>query len=172
MRRPAALLTLAAATGLLAARAVDGLGLLPGVHESEAVRRAATDPRWTALGLLGCLVLGVLAARLLRRSAVLAVGLLVGGQVALVVALEEVARELSGAPEEGGESGLVVAVAMQLLLAVLAVSTAVLVLALPHPDVGTPELEPPLSRLFPAYRVVLVGGPRSGPRGRSPPGGC
>jgi hypothetical protein len=172
MRRPATLLTTAAAAGLLAARAVDGLGLLPGVHESEPVRRAATDPLWTALGLLGCLVLGGLAARLLRRSAVLAVGLLVGGQVVVLVALEEAAREVSGAPEEGGESGLVVAVALQLVLAVLAVTTALLVLALPRPDLRAPTAERVLGRPFPAYRVVLVGGPRSGPRGRSPPVGC
>jgi hypothetical protein len=171
MTRSGALLTVAAGTGLLSARALDGLGLLPGVQEPEEVRRAAADPRWTTLGLLGCLLLGVLAARLLRRSAVLAVGLLVGGQVALVVALEELARELSGAPEGGGETGLVVAVVLQLLLAVLAVSTALLVLGLARPALVPLAQLPALGPASPAYRVVPVGGPRSGPRGRSPPGG-
>ena len=101
MTARAALLAVTSAVGLLLARALDGLGLLPGVAEDAAVRRAALDPRWTTLGVLLALVVGAVAARVLPRSRVLAVAVLVGGQLGLVVGLEEAARSVSGAPEGG-----------------------------------------------------------------------
>ena len=171
MRAPAALLATTSAVGLLFARALDGLGLLPGVAESPEVRAAALDPRWTALGLLGCVALGEVASRLLRRRW-LAVGVLVGGQLGLVVLLEELAREVSGAPEGSGEGGLVVAAGVQLLLGVLAVTTALLVLRVVvalRPTTGAAAH--PRAQL-PAYRVVLVRAPLDRPRGRAPPRGC
>jgi hypothetical protein len=166
----AALLAVTSATGLLLARALDGLGLLPGVAESEAVRRAALDPRVTALGLLGCLALGLLAERLLAKRPAAAGAVLVVGQLGLVVGLEEGGRELSGAPEGGGETGLWVAAAVQLVLAVVAVTTALVVLAFP-----VSPFEPTLSGWvarragLPPYRLVarLIGG---GERDRAPPG--
>jgi hypothetical protein len=167
-----ALLTAASAAGLLLARGLDGLGVLPGVDESEAVRRTALDPRWTAVGLVACLGLGQLASRLLRRSPWPAIGVLVLGQLAVVVALEEVARELSGGPEGGGESGLWVATAAQLVLALLAVTTALLVLRLDSTPQSAPLRLLDASRRLPPYGLVLVrdaGGP---PRGRAPPAGC
>lgn len=171
MRAPGLLLGTTSAAGLLAARALDGLGLLPGVTESEAVRAAALDPRWTGLGVVLCVGLGVMAGRLLARPW-LAVAVLVGGQAGLVVLLEEMAREVSGAPEGGGESGLVVAVALQLLLAVLAVSTAVLVLALVLPLHRAPGAMGYRRAQLPAYRVVVVQASQGPPRGRAPPLGC
>ncbi|HUR50516.1 MAG TPA: hypothetical protein VMZ11_00160 [Mycobacteriales bacterium] len=169
MRAPAALLATTSAAGLLLARAMDGLGLLPGVTESAAVRAAAVDPRWTALGLLGCLALGELAGRLLRRAPLLAVAVLVGGQLGLVVLLEELAREVSGAPEGGGESGLVVAAAAQLVLAVLAVTTALLVLRLAPPLHQALRVQPLVRGPLPPYRLVLTRAPQGRPRGRAPP---
>jgi hypothetical protein len=132
----AALLAVASAAGLLTARALDGFGLLPGVTESPELRRAVLDPRLTALGLAACLVVGAVAARLQRVHPALAAGAVVAGQVGLVVSLEELGRELTGAPPPaGGETGLWVAAAVQLLLALVAVTT-VLLLVLPIVGVG------------------------------------
>ena len=171
----ALLLAATSAVGLLVARALDGMGLLPGVTESAAVRSTALDLRWNALGLVGCGVLGAVAARLLTRAAVLSATVMVGGQVGLVVALEESGRALSGVTESGGgggETGLWVATAVQVLLVVLSLTTALLVLALVPPAL-TVRAWPGMVRVAgaPAYRVVLSQAPVGGKRGRAPPVG-
>lgn len=170
MSARAALLAVSSAAGLLLARALDGFGLLPGVAESEELRRAATDPRLTAVGLALCALLGVSAARLLERSPRAAMSVLVIGQQAVVVALEELGRELSGLPEPpSGETGLWVAALLQLPLVALAVTTALLVLRLVLP-VAPPRVPlPTLRPLLPAYRLVLVREVPGGERGRAPP---
>jgi hypothetical protein len=166
----AVLLALASAAGVLLARALDGLGLLPGVVESDAIRTAATDPRWTGLGMVLCVLLGVAGARLLSRSPRAAVAVLVLGQQAVVVALEEVARELAGAPEPpGGETGLWVAALLQVPLAALAVAAALVVLRLVPPG-AQPTLRPPRpGRQLPPYRLVLLHRVDARARGRAPP---
>jgi hypothetical protein len=134
------------------------------------VRRVATDPRWTAAGLVGCVLLGTAAARLLSRSPRAAVSVLVLGQQAVVVALEELGRELSRAPEPAGdETGLWVAALLQLPLMALAVTTALLVLRL-VPSVRACAAPVPRRRpQLPAYRLVLVREVQGGERGRGPP---
>jgi hypothetical protein len=165
-----ALLVLSSATGLLLARGLDGLGLLPGVAESEEVRRAALHPGWNGLGLLGCVLLGSAAARLLRRSPRGALALLVGGQVLLVVGLEEAARELAGVPEPpGGETGLWVAAVAQLALSLLATSTALVVLRLVAPRVSRGAAAPARGPELPPYLLVLSCVVRGAHRGRAPP---
>ena len=170
MNLRAALLAVTSAVGLLLARALDGLGLLPGVAEVAAVRRAALDPRWTALGLLLCLLVGTLAARVLPRSRLLAVAVLVTGQLGLVVGLEEAARSVSGAPGGGDDRGLWVAAACQLLLGLLAVGTA-LVVVLARPRLSSTQL--PAQRLvdtgFPPYQGWGSRAQRRGWSGRGPP---
>ena len=166
----AALLAATSALGLLLARGLDGLGLLPGVTEPESVRHAALDPRWTALGLLACVGVGVLAGRLMLRSPLLALAALVLGQVGVVVALEEAARELSGAPEPaGGETGLWIATGVQLVLAVVAVTTALLVLRLVVPGLDAAMRLLDHAALLPSYRVVLVRVTHGATWGRAPP---
>ena len=165
----AALLATTCAVGLLSARALDGFGLLPGVTESAQLRRTVLDPRLTALGLVGCLLVGLVAAALHRVHASLAGAALVGGQVGLVVGLEELGRALTGAPEPpGGETGLWVAVALQVVLAVLAVTTVVL-LALRLPELRAAEGEQPRSARFPSYRGVDLQVVRNGSWERGPP---
>ena len=165
----AALLATTCAVGLLSARALDGFGVLPGVTESAALRRTVLDPRLTALGLLGCLVVGLVAAALHRVHASLAGAALVGGQVGLVVGLEELGRSLTGAPEPpGGETGLWLAVGLQLLLAVLAVTTVVL-LAPRVPRLRAVEGVQPRTARFPSYRGVDLQVVRDGTWERGPP---
>jgi hypothetical protein len=170
MTARAALLAVTSAVGLLLARALDGLGLLPGVAEDAAVRRAALDPRWTALGVLLCLAVGVVAAAVVRRSRLLAVGVLVGAQLGLVVGLEEAARSVSGAVGGGGESGLWVAAACQVLLGLLAVGTALVVLlATPVPSGVRRVAQRVLSAGFPPYQGWGSRAQRRGWSGRGPP---
>ena len=170
MTARAALLAVTSAVGLLLARGLDGLGLLPGVAEDPAVRRAALDPRWTALGVLLCLVVGLVAAAVVRRSRLLAVAVLVGGQLGLVVGLEEAARTVSAAPEGGGETGLWVAAALQLLLGLLAVGTAlVVVLATPRLSASWPPGRRVRSAGFPPYQGWGSRPERRGWSGRGPP---
>lgn len=167
----ATLLAVTSAVGFLLARALDGLGLLPGVTESASVRAMALDPVWNTAGLLACIGLGVVAARLLRRAPALSVAVLVGGQVALVMTVEEGGRALSGAaPPEGGETGLWVASAVQAALVVLSVTTALLVTALVMPALaapGSPERDG--KEALSSYRVVLSLAPQGGHSGRGPP---
>ncbi len=122
------LLAIGAATGLSLGRALDGLGLLPGVHESPPVRAAALSPAWTVAGLIACVLLGEGAARLLQRRRDLAFGVLLLGQVLVLTAPELAGR--GGAEHPGGEAPLVLAVAVQLAVCLLTVSTALLVLRL------------------------------------------
>jgi hypothetical protein len=170
----ALLLAATSAVGLLIARALDGLGLLPGVTESPTLRATALDPRWNALGLLGCLALGAVAAKLLPRAAVLSATVLIGGQVALVMALEETGRALSGTggSDGGGDTGLWIATSLQVLLVVLSLTTALLFLALVPPVLGVGTWSG-LVRVAgaSAYRVVLSQAPVGGKRGRAPPVG-
>jgi hypothetical protein len=165
----ALLLVVGSAAGVLTGRALDGLGLLPGVHESEQVRRIALSPSWTAAGLAGCLLLGLAVARLLRRHAPAALVLLVLGQTAIVAAPEMAGR----AGPSAGEAPLVVAVAVQVLLSLLTVSTALLVLQLVRPSltVRPGPLRVAGSRGLPPYRVVLRVGRAGGVGGRAPPHG-
>ncbi|HUR15317.1 MAG TPA: hypothetical protein VM097_12595 [Mycobacteriales bacterium] len=169
----AALLAVTSAVGLLLARALDGLGLLPGVTEDAAVRRAALDLRWTALGVLLCLLVGVVAARLLSRSRALALSALLGGQLGLVVGLEETARELNGGGKAGeGEAGLWLAATCQLVLSLLAVATAlVVVLGVPRPVLGAAPGCWTGSAGFPPYRAGGSRPQRRGWSGRGPPVG-
>jgi hypothetical protein len=169
----AALLAATSAVGLLLARALDGLGLLPGVTEDAAVRRAALDPRWTALGVLLCLVVGAVAARAVPRSRLLALGVLVGGQIGLYVGLEEAARSIGGAPGGGGETGLWLAVACQLLLSLLAVATSLVVLlGAPWPLAAATPAQPSVGAGFPPYLGWGSRPQRRGWSGRGPPVAC
>jgi hypothetical protein len=91
--------------------------------------------------------------------------------VGLVVALEELGRELTGAPPPaGGETGLWVAAAVQVVLALVAVTT-VLLLVVPvrllAPVVGTGTDD---ARL-PSYRGVVLRVGRTGTWERGPPRG-
>lgn len=170
MTARAALLAVTSAVGLLLARALDGLGLLPGVAEDAAVRRAALDPRWTAVGVLLCLVVGAVAAAVVRWSRLLAVGVLVGGQLGLVVGLEEAARSVSGAAGGGNDTGLWVAAVGQLLLGLLAVGTAlVVVLATPRLSGWWPSTQRALIAGFPPYQGWGSRAQRKGWSGRGPP---
>jgi hypothetical protein len=170
MTARAALLAVTSAVGLLLARALDGLGLLPGVAEDAAVRRAALDPAWTALGVLLCLAVGALAAVVVRRSRLLAVGVLVAAQLGLVVGLEEAARSVSGAAGGGNDTGLWVAAAGQLLLGLLAVGTAlVVVLTTPRSSASWPTARRSLGAGFPPYQGWGSKAERRGWSGRGPP---
>lgn len=162
----AALLAMGSAAGVLTGRALDGLGVLPGVHESAQVRAVALDPRWTGLGLLTCLGLGVAVQRLVARSRTVAILVLVLGQTAILAAPELAGRT---GPEQG-EQPLVVAVAVQLLLSLLTVTTVLLALELGHRwCAACARAAVPEHRQLPAYRVVGSQERRGGVRGRSPP---
>lgn len=119
----AALLALGSVTGVLTGRALDGLGLLPGVHESAEVRAIALSPAWTLAGLAACALLAVGVEALLRRTRAGGAAALVLGQL-LVLA----APELAGRADQSfGEAPLFVAVGVQLLLSVLTVATVLVV---------------------------------------------
>jgi hypothetical protein len=166
----ATLLGVSSATGILSGRALDGLGLLPGVHESEQVRQIALAPSWTAAGLVASLLLGVLADLSLTRlrSRLLTVAVLVGGQLVVLATPELLGRAGHGS----GEAPLYVAVAVQLLLSVLTVSTAVAVRRLTG---SIPTTSPGLAldtavAGTSSYRVVLLPLRCGGLGGRAPPG--
>ena len=124
MTPAALLLALGSATGVLCGRALDGLGLLPGVHESEQVRAIALSPRWTVACVAACVLLGHAVERTLRRSRPAGILLLLGGQL-LVLAAPELAGRAGHS--DGGEAPLFVAIGVQLALSVLTVTTGLVV---------------------------------------------
>lgn len=167
----AVLLALGSLAGVLTGRALDGLGLLPGVHESAQVRAIALSPTWTVAGILACLLLGLGVERLLRRSRTAGAVLLVLGQL-LVLA----APELAGRTGEtsSGEAPLVVAVAVQLALSLLTVTTVAAVrreLRWPSASAGVRWLRVLFSSTPPSSLVAAVldmGKGRGPPEGRAP----
>jgi hypothetical protein len=171
MTRPlrTVLLAASAAAAVTSGHLLDALGLLPGVHESAAVRTVALAPAYTCLTVLGAAALAGGVAGLLRRERTgAAVGALVGGQTALLALPEVLGRVEEGDGEEWG--GLALAVGVQLVLAVAAVAAAraladrVLVVLL-HGEVRPRPLPPPAvpRRKAPSGRLV------GGVRGRGPP---
>jgi hypothetical protein len=175
-RRPV-LLAAAAATGVVTGHVLDALGLLPGVHESAAVRSAALAPQYTVITVVGAALLAVAAELLLRRQRPwLAIAVLIAGQTALLAvpeALAEAAGKTGGGG--GGEADevakLAVAVGLQVVLAALAVGVAVVVdallLRLPRALVlvRVPQLPRPAVPVLCAPTSRFVGGVR----GRGPP---
>lgn len=162
----AVLLALGSVTGVLTGRALDGLGLLPGVHESVQVRAIALSPSWTVAGVLACVLLGVGVERLLRRSRTAGAVLLVLGQL-LVLAAPELAGRTGTA--SSGEAPLAVAVAVQLALSVLTVTTVLVVrreLRWPSPSAGLLWVTAPCSSTPPPSLVAAV---LDMGKGRGPP---
>jgi hypothetical protein len=167
MSPSALLLALGSLAGVLCGRALDGLGLLPGVHESAQVRAIALSPSWTLAGVTACLLLGPAVARTLRRSRPAGVLLLLGGQL-LVLSAPEIAGRTGH--HEGGEAPLFVAIGVQLALSVLTVTTALVVRRLLAPAQLAPAAPAPPARaglalVRPATARQLDGGVR----GRGPP---
>jgi hypothetical protein len=169
-RRPV-LLAACASTGVVGGHVLDALGLLPGVHESAAVRAAALAPAYDVLTVGGAAVLGVVAEALLRRRRPwVATAALLGGQTFLLWVPEELAHaKAEGSGEAWG--ALAVAVGLQVVLAAGAVGVAVLIdtllLRLPRP---VRVLEPVVTRRAEvAFCPVLVGRIVGGVRGRGPP---
>lgn len=176
-RRPL-VLAAAAATGVIAGHLLDALSLLPGVHESAAVRATALAPKATVLTVLGAGLLAVAAEGLLRRRRPwLAVSVLVTGQTALLAvpeAIAEAAGRVGGAA--GGEAEQVaklsVAVGLQVVLALVAVGLAVVVdtVLLQLPSLRRPALRVPgLLRVGSGRAVVPAARLVGGVRGRDPP---
>jgi hypothetical protein len=180
-RRPL-LLAAGAAAGVLGGHVLDALGLLPGVHESAAVRAAALAPTYDVLTVVGAAVLALGVEQLLRRGrSWLAAAALVGGQTALLAMPEAMAELRAGAGAGAGGTGgggegeqlatLAVAVGLQVVLASVAVGLAVvldaLLLRLPQPlqAEGVPATPAPL-HVVPVVRAGRVVG---GLRGRGPP---
>ena len=163
------LLALATAAALLLSRLLDGLGVLPGVHEPGALRAELLAPGWTAVTAVAGLVLGAVAHRL-RTKRLLALAVLVGGQLGLLVGLEELVRSWSGLPEGGGgESGLWLAVVLQVLVAWAAV-TVVLVTTLGCRPRPRTTWVPEAGRVTaPSYRLEEERRPVGGVGGRAPP---
>jgi hypothetical protein len=163
----AVLLALGSVAGVLTGRALDGLGLLPGVHESAQVRAIALSPAWTVAGVLACVLLGLGVERLLRRSRAAGILLLVTGQL-LVLAAPELAGRAGHS--SSGEAPLLVAVAVQLALSLVTVTTVVAVrreLRWPSPSAGLRWVRVPFSWTPPSSLVAAV---LDMGKGRGPPG--
>lgn len=174
----ALLLGVGSATGVLASRSLDGLALLPGVHESAAVRSAVLAPGWTVASLVACLLLGHAVSRLVRPSPWLAGCALLAGQSLVLAAPELIGRAeavgTSGAPQGEHVGAVAAAIAVQLVLAMVTVSTAILVLRLLNP-LGLrrlPRLAADAGLSAPPYLVVLKHRRGGGGGGRAPPAGC
>jgi hypothetical protein len=176
-RRPL-LLAAAASIAVITGHVLDALGLLPGVHESAALRAAALAPKFTVMTVVGAGILAIAAEALLRRQRPwLAVAALVAGQTALL-ALPEALAEAAGTGG-GGRGGseadelakLAVAVGLQVLLAAVAVGIAVVVdtLLLRLPQQLTRPLVPDVQRAVVATTDVAIGRIVGGVRGRGPP---
>src|SRR4051812_9823603 len=125
LRHRPVLLAASAATAVVVGHLLDALGLLPGVHESAAVRAAALAPSCDVMTVVGAAAVACVAEALLRRRRPwLAVAALLAGQTFLLWLPEELAHaasagEASGEGEEWG--ALAVAVGLQVLLAAGAV---------------------------------------------------
>jgi hypothetical protein len=177
-RRPL-LLAAAASIAVITGHVLDALALLPGVHESAALRAAALAPKFTVMTVVGAGILAIAAEALLRRQrAWLAVAALVAGQTALLAlpeALAEAAGTGGGGTGGGSEADelakLAVAVGLQVLLAAVAVGVAVVVdtLLLRLPQQLTRPRVPDVQRAVVATTDVVIGRIVGGVRGRGPP---
>ena len=167
MSPAALLLSLGSLAGVLCGRTLDGLGLLPGVRESDQVRAIALSPTWTVAAVAACLLLGPAVDRTLRRSRRAGVLMLLGGQLLTLAAPELAGRTGHSA---GGEAPLVLAIGVQLALSVLTVSTALvvrrlLVVTLLSPTAATPPQRDSGAPVTSTAAQPLPGGVR----GRGPP---
>jgi len=163
----AGVLAAAGAASVLAGHALDAAGALPGVVESAGLRDSALAPPWTLLAVAGCAALGGAAEGLLRRHRALAWLVLLSGQTALLGMPELLARHAAGHRQDGG---LLLAMALQVLVAGLAVLAAGLLVGLLDPPSPTPlgDLRPvgaPVTSYPQVVGRVLAGGVR----GRGPP---
>jgi len=171
LRHRRLLLGASAATAVLIGHLLDALGLLPGVHESAAVRSAALAPSYDVLTVVGAVAVAALAeAQLRRRRPWVAGAALLAGQGGLLALPEALGRaETTGHGEQWG--ALAAAVAVQLLLAAGAVGAAVvidvLLLRLPRllGFVPVPVCEVRRRRVAVPTTGRVVGGVR----GRGPP---
>jgi hypothetical protein len=171
LRHRRVLLAASASVAVIVGHLLDALSLLPGVHESAAVRGAALAPSYTVLTVVGAVLLACAADALLRRGRPwVAVVILLAGQSVLLWVPEELAHaKTSGEGEEWGT--LAVAVGLQVVLAAGAVGIAVLIdvllLRLPRLELQEPVLagQLPAGQLtwLPPGRVI------GGVRGRGPP---
>jgi hypothetical protein len=164
------LLAAAAAFGVLGGHVLDAYGLLPGVHESAAVRSAVLAPTYDVATVLGAAVLGFGVERLLRcRRRALALLALVGGQLGLLALPEVIGREEAGGGEEWG--ALSIAVLLQVLVAAGAVGLAVLVESVLVRALRPPRRPalPAVPRLLPAATSPRLGRRPRGVRTRGPP---
>lgn len=177
MQRRTALLAASATTGVVGCHVLDALGLLPGVHESAAVRAAALAPMFTIPTVVAAAALAVGIELLLRRRRPwLAAAALIGGQTALLGLPEALGELLAKHPSGGGHggenvSGLLVAVGIQVVIAAGAVGLAVLLDALLLRAPASFELlrlaaTPATTHVVPVVRAGRVIG---GLRGRGPP---
>ena len=168
-RRPV-LLALSASAGVLGGHVLDALGLLPGVHESAAVRAAVLAPRYDVLTIVGAAVLAWGVELLLRRRRPwFATAALLAGQTGLLGLPEALGHAEAGGGEEWG--ALAVAIALQVLLAAGAVGAAVVIDVL---LLRLPELRPPVPLQAPGVLLrrpppVPHGRVVGGVRGRGPP---
>lgn len=167
MSPSALLLALGSIAGVLCGRALDGLGLLPGVHESDQVRTVTLSPSWTVAGVAACLLLGPVVEAALRRSRLAGVLLLVGGQLLVLSAPELAGR--AGDAHDGG-APLYAAIGVQLALSLLTVTTALVVrrfllVTVPAPAVPAPPRRDSDVPTEVAAARLLPGGVR----GRAPP---
>ena len=170
-RRPV-LLALSASAGVLGGHVLDAFGLLPGVHESAAVRAAVLAPSYDVLTVAGAAVLaGGVELLLRRRRPWFAAAALLAGQTGLLGLPEALGHAEAGGGEGEAWGALAVAIALQVLLAAGAVGAAVLidVLLLRLPELRSPvQLQAPgvlLRRPPPVPHSRVVGGVR----GRGPP---
>jgi hypothetical protein len=170
-RRPV-LLAMAASTGVLGGHALDAFGLLPGVHESSAVRAEVLAPSYDVLTVVGAAALAWGVELVLRRRRPwLATAVLLAGQTALLGLPEALGHAEAGGGQGEEWGALAVAVGLQVLLAAGAVGTAVvidvLLLRLPRlrSSVRLQALAPLIRRAPQVAHGRVVGGVR----GRGPP---
>src|SRR4051812_24233064 len=104
LRHRRVLLAASASTAVVTGHVLDALGLLPGVHESIAVRAAALAPSYDVLTVAGAALVACVAESLLRRRrAWAAVAALLAGQSGLLALPEALGRaEASSHGEEWG----------------------------------------------------------------------
>jgi hypothetical protein len=172
LRHRRVLLGASAATAVIVGHLLDALGLLPGVHEAAAVRRAALAPSNDVLTIVGASVAACAAEALLRRRRPwLATLALLGCQSVLLWVPEELGHraESSGQGEEWGALG--VAVGLQVVLAAGAVGVALLVdlLLVRLPELRLAHVPPTAWAPASPVNAVRAGRALGGVRGRGPP---